>query len=65
MAAGVAGGLAAGGWSWTAAAYGAQNSADPTSAKAGSKNPQRRYLKAFAIQTEAALRLCRAKSSAT
>jgi hypothetical protein len=65
MAAGVAGGLVASGWSWTAAAYGAQSSAKQTNAKAISKNPQRRYLEAFLIQAETALRLCRAKLSAT
>jgi hypothetical protein len=65
MAAGVAGGLAASGWSWTAAAYGAQSSAEQTNAKAGSKNPQRRYLEALPIQVETALRLCRTKFNAT
>jgi hypothetical protein len=49
----------------TAAAYGAQSNADQTTAKAGSKNPQRRILEAFPIQAEAALRLCPAKFSAT
>jgi hypothetical protein len=65
MASGVAGGLVASGWSWTAAAYGVQISADQTIAKAGSKNPQRRYLKSLPIPAETALRLCRAKFDAT
>jgi hypothetical protein len=65
MAAGVAGGFVAGGWSWAAAAYGAQSSAKQTNAEAISENPQRRYLEAFPIQTETALRLCRATFSAT
>jgi hypothetical protein len=65
MAAGVAGGLADGGWSWTAAAYGAQNSAEQTNTKAGSKNPRRRYLKALPIQADTVPRSCRAKFNAT
>jgi hypothetical protein len=60
MTAGVAGGSVACGWSWTAAAYGAQSSAEQTNAKASSKNPQRRFLEAFAIQAGTVLRLCRA-----
>jgi hypothetical protein len=65
MAAGVAGGLVACGWSWTAAACGVQSNAEQTNAKAGTKNPQRRYLEAFPIQADAALRLRRAKFNAT
>jgi hypothetical protein len=64
MAAGVAGGLVAVGWSWTAAAYGAHSSAQQANAKAASKNPQRRYLEALPIQAETALQLCCAKFSA-
>jgi hypothetical protein len=63
MAAASAGGLAAGGRSWIAA-YGAQRPADQMNAEASSKNPQRRYVEAFAIQPETALRLCRAKFNA-
>jgi hypothetical protein len=54
MAASSAGGLVAG----SAAAYGAQSNADQNSAKAGSNNPQRRYLEAFPIRADTALRLC-------
>jgi hypothetical protein len=65
IAAGVAGGSVASGWSCAAAAHGAQSSAKQTNAKAISKNPQRRYLEAFAIQAETALRVGRATFGAT
>jgi hypothetical protein len=57
--------MAAGGWSSTAAAYGAQSNAHQNSAKAGNNNPQRRYLEAFPIRADTALRLCRARFNAT
>jgi hypothetical protein len=63
MAASGAGGMAAG--SSTAAAYGAQSNTDHCSAKAGSNNPQRRYLEAFPIRADTALRLCYANFNAT
>jgi hypothetical protein len=55
MAASSAGGMVAG--PSTAAAYGTQSNANHSSAKAGSNNPQRRYLEAFPILADTALRL--------